>query len=389
MKWFPAIILGVAAAVGAVAQTQPSTHLPGTVSAVNSQAGQVTVKTEKGDSLTFSTTERTQILHAQPGVTDPKQWSKISVGDIVAGDEVVVYFRGSTDQNPLVATALVIRTKSDLGQLAAKELEDWKKRGTTGLVSAVDPAAHTITIKVGMRTVTVQANEKTSFHRYSLDSAAASDAKPSSLAEVKIGDQLKVLGNRTPEGAVAAEVVYAGTFRQIPAQIVSVDPATHVLKVTDLDTKKPLLIRLTGDTTMKKLPEEMAQMLAQRFARGRGEGRGGFGRGLGQGQWQGRGQGEGQVAGQGQGRSGGRGAGGGRADLNAMLDGLPALQLAELKPKDAIMVTTTVGSDPGTVTATFLLAGVEDVLRAAPTATRDLMSGWNMGGGGGGGGEGQ
>jgi Domain of unknown function (DUF5666) len=377
MKWFPAIVLGVAAAVAAAAQAPPSTHLPGTVSGVNAQAGQITVKTEKGD-LTFSTTEKTQILHALPGVADPKQWTKITVADVTAGDEVVVYFRGSADQNPLIATALVVRTKSDLGQMAAKELEDWKKRGTTGVVSAVDPAAKSISLKIGMRTVTLQANEKTSFHRYSPDSAAAADAKPSTLADVKVGDQLKVLGNRTPDGVIAAEVVYAGTFRQIPALIVSIDPATHELKVTDLDTKKPLLIRVTGDTTMKKLPEQMAQMLAQRFSRGRGEGRGGFARGGGQGQNQA--QGEGQGQGPGPGRFAGRG---GRGDLNSMLDGLPALQLADLKPKDAIMVTTTLGSDPAKVTATFLLAGVEDVLRAAPTATRDLMGNWNVSGGGG------
>lgn len=186
MKWFPAIVLGVIAAVAAAAQAPPSTHVPGTVAAVNAQAGQVSVKTEKGETLTFSTTEKTQILHAEPGVTDPKQWSKITVSDIVAGDEVVAYFRGSAAQNPLVATALVIRTKTDLGQLAAKELEDWKKRGTTGLVTAVDPAAKTVSIKVGMRSLTVQANEKTAFHRYSLDSAAAADATPSTVAEVKV-----------------------------------------------------------------------------------------------------------------------------------------------------------------------------------------------------------
>src|SRR5262249_53078100 len=114
MKWFPAIVLGAAAAVAAAAQAPPSTHLPGTVSAVNAQAGQVTVKTEKGD-LTFSTTEKTQILHALPGISDPKQWATITVADIAAGDEVVVYFRGSAEQNPLAATALVVRTRSDLG----------------------------------------------------------------------------------------------------------------------------------------------------------------------------------------------------------------------------------------------------------------------------------
>jgi hypothetical protein len=64
-----------------------------------------------------------------------------------------------------------------------------------------------------------------------------------------------------------------------------------------------------------------------------------------------------------------------------MLDRLPAIQLAELKPKDAIMVSTTMGSDPSKVTAVMLLAGVEPVLTAAPTATRDIMGGWNLGGG--------
>ena len=39
-------------------------------------------------------------------------------------------------------------------------------------------------------------------------------------------------------------------------------------------------------------------------------------------------------------------------------------------------------SDPARVTAVMLLAGVEPLLTASPTATRDIMSGWNLGGGG-------
>ena len=59
------------------------------------------------------------------------------------------------------------------------------------------------------------------------------------------------------------------------------------------------------------------------------------------------------------------------------------MTLSDLKPKDAIMVSTTMGSDPGRVTAIVLLAGVEPILTAAPNAARDIMSGWNLGGGGG------
>jgi hypothetical protein len=77
--------------------------------------------------------------------------------------------------------------------------------------------------------------------------------------------------------------------------------------------------------------------------------------------------------------------GGGRGgDVGAMLDRLPAIHLTDLKNGDAIMVSTTMGSDPTKVTAIMLLAGVEPLLTASPTAVRDIMSGWNLGGGGGG-----
>ena len=53
-----------------------------------------------------------------------------------------------------------------------------------------------------------------------------------------------MLGNRSDDGAtVRAEMIYAGTFRQIAAQINSIDPATGEMKVTDLATKKPLIVR--------------------------------------------------------------------------------------------------------------------------------------------------
>jgi hypothetical protein len=66
-----------------------------------------------------------------------------------------------------------------------------------------------------------------------------------------------------------------------------------------------------------------------------------------------------------------------------MLDRLPAMPLSALKAGDAVMVSTTMGSDPTHVTVIMLLAGVEPILTAAPSAARDIMSGWNLGGGGG------
>ncbi len=362
-------------------QTAPQrAEFAGKVTAVDAGAGQITVESSKGQSIVAGTTEKTTIVHAVSGETDPRKWPRLQVGGISIGDEVVVYYRGALDQKPLNATTLVVRTKEDLAQLAQKELADWKARGTRGIVESTDAGADTVTIKVGQRTVVVHASDKTKWHRYSPDSPRPADATPSSLADVHAGDQVNVLGNHQPDGSIAAEIVYSGMFRQIAATIVSIDAAKGEVEVKDLATKKPLTIRITPETTMKKLPEQLAAMLARRYqGGGRGQGMGGGMRGGARGQMPGGGPPQGAPGGSGMGRGG---------DLNSMLDHLPAMPLADLKPKDAIMVSTTAGSDPNRVTVIMLLAGVEPILTAAPSATRDILGGWNLGGGGEGGGEG-
>jgi hypothetical protein len=59
----------------------------------------------------------------------------------------------------------------------------------------------------------------------------------------------------------------------------------------------------------------------------------------------------------------GGGAAGG-FDLQEMIERLPAAQLAELKPGDVLIVSSTVGQDPTRMTAITILAGAEPVLLA-------------------------
>ncbi len=61
-----------------------------------------------------------------------------------------------------------------------------------------------------------------------------------------------------------------------------------------------------------------------------------------------------------------------------MLSRAPAIQLADLKKGDAIMLVSTDGTTD--VTAITLLAGVEPLLEAP--AASSLLSNWSMGGGG-------
>ena len=62
-----------------------------------------------------------------------------------------------------------------------------------------------------------------------------------------------------------------------------------------------------------------------------------------------------------------------------MLERMPALSLAELKPGDALIVSSTQGADRSNATAITLIAGVEPFLRAAPrTAGQVNLGAWSF-----------
>jgi hypothetical protein len=345
------------------------TQVSGTVVSVDAGGNQISLKSDKGDDVAVTTTARTLLLKMPPGETDPKKGAKIALTDLTAGDRAVVVGPQGSDPKSLAATAVLVMSKSDVASLQQKDVDDWKKRGTTGNVTAIDAGAKTVSIKAGARTFTIKPSEKTTYFRYAPDSARFSDAKPATFEEIKSGDQMRVLGNKTEDGAtIVAEKIVSGTFRQIAATISAIDPAKGEITVKDLANKNSLTIKVVSDTTMKKLPDTMAAMLARRYSPGAQQGGSGTGGGAGTG------------GGGGRGTGGGRGAGG---DIGQMLDNLPPLPIADLKKGDAIMVSTTQGSDATHATVIMLLAGVEPLLTASPTATRDIMSGWNLGGGGG------
>jgi hypothetical protein len=365
-----------AASIWGQAQSAPAAaaraRVAGTVVSVNAESKQLAIKTDKGETVTVTITDRSFVLRLPPGEHDTKKALPIALKDVNAGDLAVASGAASADQKGFEAHTILIRTQADVAQVREKEMEDWQKRGSTGIVASIDLSAKTLTIKAGSRTLTVQPSAKTEYQRYALESAKMSDAKPGTFDQIRIGDQVNVLGDKNADGtSVAAEKVVSGSFPQLAATVVSVDAAAGILTVKDLATKKNRFIRVTPDTTMRKLPPELAARLARRYQPAGGQDAGGGGGR--------RGGGSGQPDMPGGGARGGRGA-----DLKQMLDRLPAVPPADLKAGDAIMVSTTEGTDSSHSTAIMLLAGVEPLLTASPAATRDIMSGWNLGGGAGG-----
>ncbi len=92
------------------------------------------------------------------------------------------------------------------------------------------------------------------------------DAKKSDLVAIQPGDQLRARGNRSADGTeFAAEEIVTGAFRNISGTISSIDASGNSISVMDLITKKPVVVRLTANTKLVKLPAQMAQGIAFRL----------------------------------------------------------------------------------------------------------------------------
>jgi hypothetical protein len=337
----------------------------GEVTAVDAAAKQIGLKSDKGDSVAVALNEKTLFLRVPPGEKDLKKATRINLSDIAQGDRVLARGTVSDDQKSIAAASVIVMSKSDIAQMHQRRREEWQQRGMTGTISLIDEAAKRFTIttrtREGTKPVTVETSDKTEMWRYAPDSIRFSDAKPSAFAEIKTGDQVRVLGEKSADAAsVKAEQIVSGTFRQVAGTVVSVNAASGEVKITDLATKKPLTVKVNEDSTLKKLPQPMAEMMARRLnpaaagapADGGRPAQGGPG-------------------------GGGRGPGGG-PDMQQMMERMPALTLADLKTGDAIIVSSTSGADPARLTAIALVAGVEPLLRAAPAAATNF-GGWNFG----------
>ena len=151
----------------------------------NASSNVVTVKTTTGETIDLTITPHSFILHLPLGETDRTKAAKLAIGDLSAGEELVASYQLSSDGKVKEARTIYVRTKADLEEMAKKDDDDWRKRGTTGNLSAINPAAKTFTIKSRLQRNRRQAGRKTNSLRYSPDSAKSTDAKPSSLPSSK------------------------------------------------------------------------------------------------------------------------------------------------------------------------------------------------------------
>jgi hypothetical protein len=373
--------LTLASAIGA----QTPARLIGTVTSLTGDT--LTVKTDAGQSYQVAVPASVSLKRIAPGEKDLTKAEAMQFSDLAVGDRTLVKIDPDSPAGTSQALQIIAVKSGDVLKKQQADRDDWQKRGVGGLVKSVDASAGVIVLTSGSgttaKTITVRVAKTTTLKRYAPASISFELATAAPIDAIHAGDQLRARGAKSADGlSVDADEVISGTFRNISGVIASVDAAASTVSLKDLATKKQMTIHITPEAQMRRIPERMATMLAMRLKGGAsGAGGGGWSGGAGGNGAAGGGGTRAAYGGQGQ-AGGGQGAGGqaGGGDPNRMLSMLPAIQLADLKKGDAVMLVSTDGATD--VTAITLLAGVEPLLEA-PQASQSLLNNWSMGSGGG------
>lgn len=298
--------------------------------------------------------------------------------DISVGDKLTVSGFPAADGKSMPARTVYFVTKKDVAAKNAKESAEWSTRGIAGKVVAVNP--QTGQIDVELRSLTGSTNLKLTpksdakYLRYAPNSERFNEAKESSFAEVKAGDMIRALGDKSADGlAFTAEKVLTGAFQTVAGTVKSIDVEKNEVVITNLQTKKDVTIMVTDTSLLKRYPADLAERMAG-FQTGAGGarpiGQGGGARPAEKGQTTvvmpgGQGQ---TPSGPGRGGFGGARPGGGGGNIDEMLEKFPTIKPVDLKVGDMIAVSSTKNGSIERIRAIKLLAGVEPFLRMAQAA---------------------
>ncbi|HEY0729376.1 MAG TPA: hypothetical protein VGD38_14955, partial [Pyrinomonadaceae bacterium] len=249
------------------------------------------------------------------------------------------------DRKSMPALEFYVMSKGDIAQQREREREEWRKRGLAGTISAVNADTKEIMVDSrsaeGPKPVVIATTAETKFRRYAPDSVRFSDAKPSAIGDLKVGDQLRALGTKSADGAkFSADEIVTGSFQTIGGAIIEVNAEKQEIKINDVQSKQAVTIVVSKDSTMRRLTPELLSALMPSPSGPKSE-----------------------TKSEAKSPTNAAPAAKGSGDLQEMFDQLPALSLAELKPGESILISSTKGADPARVTAIAVVSGVGPLLQ--------------------------
>lgn len=332
----------------------------GTVQSIQGSA--IEIKTDTGTQVDATVQGSTHLLRIQPGQKSLKDAKPLTLQDLQVGDRILVLGVKPEGSKSILASSIIAIKRSDLTLRQQQEEEEWEKHGAGGIVKTVDPEAGTITLapNAAGKIMTVKTTKETIFRRYAAGSVRFQDAKASTFADIKPGDQLRARGALSADGTeLAAVEIVSGTFENIAGTVVSVDPSSNRLTVMDLMTKRPVTVAISPLSELRELPESEAREIAMRV--------------------------HGAKKPSAHPSSAPPVTAG--PSLDQLLKQLPAMPLSNLHKGDMVMIVSTEGTTPGSSTAIKLVSGVAPILTASRGGNQgktlqSLWSGFGSTGGG-------
>ena len=302
----------------------------GQVVSVDAAARRLVVKTPKGESVAVVSDAKTVHRRVPVGEKTLDNAVNISFEEIKPGDQILARGAAGASQ-AFEARTLVVVSKDDVEQKRARDRAEWEQRGIEGVVTAVDAAAKQATVLTssaqGPKPLVLVFAGDVTVRRFSPDSMKYADALPSSFDQLKVGDRVHAKGERSADGTrfTPEEVVYA-TFRISGGRITAIDAATGEIKISDIPTKKALSVFIGSDSVVRRLSPELVKQLqstAGKAATGSAVG----------------------------------------ADLQRQIESMSTLRITDLKPGDAIIVSSTADKSAARVKAVMLATGVESYIK--------------------------
>jgi len=362
-------------ATGQVTQQTPGAprasqqHVIGELTAMDQAAGQITVKTDTGSSVNVTVNERTLYRRLPPGQTSLSNAESITSADVKVGDRVLVPGGPALiDGSAGPARQVIVMAREAVAARREQQRDDWRTRGTNGRVTAIDAAKKELTIEArtreGAQTLTVAANGNARIRRYAPGSLRPDDAVAGAFTDIRVGDQVRVLGNRV-DLRVTAEEIISGTIARLLGTVERVDETRGELVVKDSQSGKSMVIALLPATSIRRVPADFAETM------GRGEQRRGGGENLTPAQREAQREeraarrrereSQGATGTQGQSPRGPQRPGG--RSPQQMFEAFPVITVAELKKGDAVMVMGTGTNDAARVMAATLITGDAELLQ--------------------------
>ena len=322
----------------AVAQ-QKVESMVGVVEQIDRNAKTATLKTDSGEIVKVTTVDSAVCLRIPAGEKTLSKAAPIKLEDISTGDRVLVH--GMKTDQTFIGQRLVVMPMAEVAKKREHDLDEWKRRGIGGIVREVNSQTGEITLELrgqGAGTRVEVGTTKANFRRYVAGSLRFEEARTSTLTELRVGDQLRALGDKSADGrSFVAEQIVSGAFKTIGVTVLEIDQQKHEIHATTLDQKKPITIAINQDSVLHRISPPVAAAIAQKVK---------------------------SDASKPSSPQAGQKPGQPVIDVQQMIDTLPAVSLAEIKAGDVLAVTGAVERDESRVVAIKVSAGVDLVLKA-------------------------